>query len=182
MAAQDRPDRYSSVAIWFHWTIALLVILNLAVGLLHDSVPALRSWMGAHQALGLAILALTAARIAWRLSHRPPPLPARTPMWERALAHGSHTLLYALMLGLPMTGWMMVSGGGKPGGVNIFGLLTVPYLPVSKATGHFGHSAHGVLGWVMLALVVLHIGAALRHHLLLRDPVLTRIAPVLRRR
>ncbi len=182
MAAQDRPDRYSSVAIWFHWTIALLVILNLAVGLLHDSVPALRSWMGAHQALGLAILALTAARIAWRLAHRPPPLPARTPMWERALAHGSHILLYALMLGLPMTGWMMVSGGGKPGGVNIFGLFTVPYLPVSKTTGHFGHSAHGVLGWVMLALVVLHIGAALRHHLLLRDPVLTRIAPVLGRR
>ncbi len=182
MAAQDRPDRYSSVAIWFHWTIALLVILNLAVGLLHESIPALRSWMGAHQALGLAILALTAARIAWRLAHRPPPLPSRTPIWERALAHSSHTLLYVLMLALPMTGWIMVSGGGKPGGVSIFGLFGVPYLPVSKATGHLGHDAHGVLGWVMLALVVLHIAAALRHHLLLRDPVLTRIAPILGRR
>lgn len=186
MAAQDRPDRYSSdrysrVAIWFHWTIALLVILNLAVGLLHDSVPALRSWMGAHQALGLAILALTLARIMWRLAHRPPPLPARTPVWERALAHGSHILLYVLMLAMPLTGWMMVSGG-KPGGVSIFGLFDVPHLPVSKATGHLGHSAHGVLGWVMLALVVLHIAAALRHHLALRDTVLARIAPVLDRR
>ena len=182
MAAQLRSDRYSTVAIWFHWTIALLVILNLAVGLLHDSVPALRAWMGAHQALGLAILALTAARIAWRLAHRPPPLPARTPGWERGLAHTTHAVLYLLMIAMPLTGWMMVSGGGKPGGVGIFGLFTVPYLPVSKATGHLGHSAHGVLGWVMLGLVVLHIGAALRHHLLLRDPVLTRMAPGLRRR
>ncbi|KQN15863.1 Cytochrome B [Sphingomonas aurantiaca] len=181
MAAQDRPDRYSSVAIWFHWTIALLIILNLAVGLLHDSIPALRSWMGAHKALGLAILALTVARIAWRLAHRPPPLPLRTPMWERVLAHGSHTLLYVLMLALPVTGWLMVSGG-KPGGTDWFGLFAVPNLPVSKATGHFGHEAHELLGWVMLALVVLHIAAALRHHLLLRDPVLTRIAPVLDRR
>jgi len=181
MAAQDRPDRYSSVAIWFHWTIALLIILNLAVGLLHDSIPALRSWMGAHKALGLAILALTVARIAWRLAHRPPPLPLRTPMWERVLAHGSHTLLYVLMLALPVTGWLMVSGG-KPGGIDWFGLFAVPNLPVSKATGHFGHEAHELLGWVMLALVVLHIAAALRHHLLLRDPVLTRIAPVLDRR
>jgi cytochrome b561 len=75
----------------------------------------------------------------------------------------------------------MVSGG-KPGGVSIFGLFDVPYLPVSKATGQLGHSVHGVLGWVMLALVVLHIAAALRHHLLVRDTVLTRIAPVLDRR
>lgn len=187
MAAQDRPDRYSpdrysGVAIWLHWTIALLIIVNLAVGLLHDAVPVLRSWMGAHQALGLAILALTAARIAWRLAHRPPPLPAATPVWERVLAHSSHTLLYVLMIGLPMTGWIMVSGGDRPGGVSIFGLFDVPHLPVSKATGHVGHDAHGILGWAMLALVVLHIGAALRHHMLLRDTVLTRMIPVSRQR
>ncbi|MGU3392278.1 cytochrome b [Sphingomonas sp. M1A8_2b] len=182
MAAQYRSDRYSTVAIWFHWTIALLVILNLAVGLLHESVPALRAWMGAHQALGITILALTAARVAWRLAHRPPPLPARTPAWERGLAHTTHAALYLLMIAMPLTGWMMVSNPAKPHPIAWFGLFDIPQLPVSGAVASFGHNAHGLLGWLMLALVVLHIGAALRHHLLLRDTVLARMAPVFGRR
>ncbi len=182
MAAQDRPTRYSTVAIWFHWTIALLVIVNLTVGLLHDSVPALRAWMGAHQALGLTVLALTAGRVAWRLAHRPPPLPAKTPAWERGLAHTTHAVLYLLMIAMPLTGWMMVSNPAKPHPIAWFGVFDVPPLPVSGAVAGLGHNAHGLLGWLMLGLVVLHIGAALRHHLLLRDPVLTRMAPILGRR
>lgn len=187
MAALDRPngpvpDRYSRVAIWFHWTIALLVIFNIVVGLLHDPVPALRSLMGAHKALGITVLVLTAGRIAWRLAHRPPPLPVHTPLWEKALAHAAHALLYIFMIALPLTGWLMVSGSAKRSPLNWFGLFDIPYLPVSAATGRLGHDAHGVLGWMMLALVVLHIGAALRHHVLLRDPVLARMAPVFRRR
>ncbi len=181
MAAHQRSDRYSTVAIWFHWTIALLVILNLAVGLLHDAVPALRAWMGAHKALGLAVLALTAARVAWRLAHRPPTLPAGTPAWERGLAHATHAALYGLMIAMPLTGWMMVSNPVKPNPISWFGLFDVPQLPVSGAVAGVGHSAHELLGWLMLVLVVLHIGAALRHHLLLRDTVLARMGPVFRR-
>ncbi|MES2421284.1 MAG: cytochrome b [Pseudomonadota bacterium] len=187
MAAQDRlaaysPERYSRVAIWLHWTIALLVILNLAVGLLHDSIPMLRAWMGAHKALGMAALVLSVARLAWRIAHRPPPLPALMPAWEKGLAHAAHALLYVMMIGMPLTGWLMVSGSAKRGPFNWFGLFDIPYLPVSTATGHFGHEAHEILGWMMLALVVAHSAAALRHHLLLRDEILARMAPAFARK
>ena len=175
-------ERYSRVAIWLHWTIALLVILNLAVGLLHDSVPALRAWMGAHKALGMAVLVLSFARLAWRLANRPPPLPALMPAWEKGLAHAAHALLYGMMIGMPLTGWLMVSGSAKRGPFNWFGLFDIPYLPVSTATGHFGHEAHEILGWMMLALVVAHSAAALRHHLLLRDEILARMAPAFARK
>lgn len=182
MPAFERTDRYSTVAIWLHWTIALLVIVNLAVGILHDPFPALRPWMGAHKAIGITVLVLTLGRIAWRLSHPAPPPPADLPTAEKGAAHATHFLFYALLLAMPLTGWMMVSGSDKRGPLNWFGLFDIPYLSVSTAAGGFGHSAHGVLGWLMLALVVLHVAAALRHHLILRNTVLARMAPAVRRR
>jgi cytochrome b561 len=177
MARLPRSDRYSGVAIVFHWVIALLVILNLAIGLLAP----LRGWMPGHKSIGITVLALTLARVAWRLVHRPPPLPARTPAWEKGVAHATHWTLYALLLAMPLTGWAMVSGSTKRRPLDWFGAFDIPYLPVSTNVGGLGHDAHGVLGWLMLALVVLHVAAALRHHLILRDTVLARMLPVLRR-
>jgi cytochrome b561 len=174
-------QRYSGVVIAFHWIIALLVIVNLAVGLLHDAVPALRSWMPGHKAIGVTILFLTAGRLAWRLAHRAPPLPASTPAWEKGLAHATHWTLYALLVLMPLSGWAMVSGTDKRRPLDWFGLFDIPYLPVSTAIGGAAHEAHELLGWLMLGLVVLHVAAALRHHLILRDGVLARMAPALRR-
>ena len=166
---RPRDERYSHGAIAFHWTIAVLVIVNLAIGLLHDVVPALRAWMSAHKAIGITVLVLTIGRIAWRLAHRPPPLPADTRGWERGAAHGVHWLLYALLLAMPLTGWMMVSGPPVRKPLSWFGLFDIPSLPVSPSGSGFGHEAHALLGWLMLALVVLHVAAALRHHFILRD-------------
>lgn len=174
-APMDR--RYSGVAIAFHWVIAFLVIVNIAVGLLHDPIPALGAWMPGHKSIGITVLVLTIARLAWRLAHRPPPLPATTKAWERGAAHATHWTLYALLLAMPITGWLMVSGTAKRRPLDWFGLFDIPYLPVSKAAGSFGGDAHGLLGWLMLALVALHIAAALRHHLVLRDTVLLRMTP-----
>lgn len=170
-------QRYSGVAIAFHWTIALLVIVNLIVGLGHDAIPALRAWMPGHKAIGITVLALTLGRVAWRITHRPPPLPAFTPAWERTVAHATHWVLYALMLLMPLSGWAMVSGpeGRRP--LSWFGLVDLPYLPVGAAAAETGHAAHAILGWLMLALVALHIAAALRHHLILRDSTLLRMLP-----
>lgn len=174
-------QRYSSVAIAFHWMIALLVIVNLVIGLGHESIPALRAWMGTHKAIGISVLVLTLARVAWRLAHRPPPLPAATPVWERVAAHATHWSLYALLLAMPLTGWALVSGPDAKRPLSWFGLFDVPLLPVASSTADAADAAHGLLGWVMLALVVLHVSAALRHHLILRDHVLARMAPALRR-
>lgn len=184
MSALDRttPDgaaRYSAVAMWLHWIIAALIIANLAIGLLHDSL--LKGTMPAHKAIGMTVLALTAVRVAWRLAHRPPPLPAHLPALERRAAHAAHWLLYALMILMPLTGWMMVSGTATRRPFSWFGLFDLPFLPISPAAGGIGHDAHGILGWIMLALVVLHVGAALRHRLVLRDGVLGRMAPALDR-
>lgn len=168
---------YSRVAMWFHCTIAALVIVNLAIGLLHDVIGG----MAIHKAMGITVLALTAGRVAWRLTHRPPPLPAHTPAWERGVAHATHWTLYLLMIAMPVTGWLMVSGGPTRRPLTWFGLFDIPYLPVGPATGGFGQEAHELLGWLMLGLVVLHVAAALRHRLILRDGILARMAPALER-
>lgn len=177
MTRMERTDRYSTVAIGFHWTIAILVVVNLAIGLLHESLlSGLANAIDLHKSIGLSVLALTAGRVAWRLGHRPPPLPADLPAAEKGAAHLAHFALYALMIVMPLTGWMMTSGA-KRYPLTWFGLFDVPYLPIAPDAAGFGHEAHEILGWSMLALVAVHILAALRHHLILRDGVLTRMMP-----
>ena len=178
MARIARDERYSTVAIWFHWVIAALVIANITIGLLHDPVPFFKRLMPLHFSIGLTVLALTAGRVAWRLAHRPPPLPADVTRWERGAAHAAHWTLYLLLLVMPLTGWALMSGA-RPHPVNWFGLFTVPALPVTSGAADGAHSAHVLLGWFMAALVVIHIAAALRHHFIRRDAVLARMAPAL---
>ena len=173
----DQRARYSGVAMWFHWTIAALVIVNLVIGVFHDAIGGL----DIHKAIGITVLVLTAGRVAWRLGHRPPPLPAHTPAWEKGAAHATHWTLYLLMIAMPVTGWLMVSGSASRRPLTWFGLFDIPYLPVGEAAGGVGHEAHELLGWLMLALVVLHVAAALRHRLILRDGILARMAPALER-
>ena len=177
MVRPPMNERYSGVAIAFHWVIAAFVLLNLAIGLLQP----LRAWMPGHKSIGITVLFLTLARVAWRLAHRPPPLPAHTPAWEKGVAHATHWTLYALLLLMPLSGWAMVSGSEKRRPLDWFGAFDIPYLPVSIQVGGVAHETHELLGWLMLALVALHIAAALRHHLFLRDTVLARMAPALRR-
>lgn len=177
----ERGDRYSRGAIAFHWSIAALVLFNLIVGLFHDAMP--RAWgvMPIHKSLGMAVLLLTLGRIAWRLTHKPPHLPALLPAWEKATAHTVHFILYALMLILPISGWLLSSNPERPRPINWFGLFEIPVLPATPAVAHNAHEVHELLGYLMAALVVIHIAAALRHHFLLRDQVLARMLPGLRR-
>lgn len=174
-----RIDRYSRGAIWFHWIIAALVAVNLAIGLLHDSLfEGVAGAIRLHKSIGLSVLALTLARIGWRLTHRPPRLPAGLPSWERTAARASHLAFYALLLLLPLSGWAMGSAGREARyPTRWFGLFDVPHLPVSARTAGLGDAAHSVLGYAMAALVVLHMAAALRHHFVLRNAVLARMLP-----
>ncbi|TPG56265.1 cytochrome b [Sphingomonas glacialis] len=179
-----RIDRYSRGAIWFHWIIAALIAVNLTIGLLHESLlDGVAGAIPLHQSIGLTVLALTLARIGWRLTHRPPRLPASLPSWERAAARASHAAFYALLLALPLSGWAMGSAGrGSRDPMRWFGLFEVPHLPVSAHAAAIGDSAHAVLGYAMAALVVAHVAAALRHHFMLHDAVLARMLPGVRRR
>lgn len=160
-------QRYSRGAIFFHWTIASLVLVNLWIGLVGGS-------MGVHKAVGITVLVLTAGRIAWRIANPPPPLPAHVAGWERLAARWTHRLFYLLLVVLPLSGWAMVSGAQRRP-LDWFGLFPIPYLPIPPAVAGVGHEVHELVGLLMAALVALHVGAALRHHFVLRDGIVSRM-------
>jgi cytochrome b561 len=172
-----RTDRYAWGAIWLHWSIAVLVLVNLLLGLFHDSLHGIEWVIPVHRSIGIAVLALTLVRLGWRLTHRPPPLPSDTADWERLAARAAHWGFYILSLALPLTGWMLSSNPARLRPMAWFGVFPISPLPISAAAAKLGHNVHGLLGYAMLALVMLHIAAALRHHFLLRDAVLGRMAP-----
>jgi cytochrome b561 len=127
------------------------------------------------------VFALTLARIGWRFTHPAPPLPATMPNWERWAAHGSHFLLYALMLGIPLTGWLRVSTDRLGIPTLWFGLFEVPHFPlVSDTLTHLMHDTHELMGNAMIVLLIVHVAAALKHHFWDRDSVLKRMLPFTR--
>lgn len=167
--------RYTSTARLLHWTMALLIVANLILGFAHDALPKGFPVMPIHKSIGITVLALTILRVVWRLTHRPPPLPANLPAWEKGAAHLTHFFFYAFMLVLPLSGWILTSAGTRP--LNWFFLFDVPKFGVSKEDAIVGlsRSAHEVLPWIWVALLLVHIGAALRHHFILKDDVLRRM-------
>src|SRR5690242_10753500 len=128
--------RYSGVAIVLHWTIAILLITQVCLGwwleTYQKSDPMRSELIGIHKPLGLTILLLTLVRIAWRLSHKPPPYPAEIRGAGLALATIVHLLFYVLLLALPLSGWIMVSSNAKYP-ISSFGLFNWPYFPSVKA-------------------------------------------------
>jgi cytochrome b561 len=177
---------YNRGAIVLHWTIAVLVLFNILVGTTHESLsrPLMGLVMGWHQAVGITILVLSVGRLAWRLAHRPPPLPPM-PRWQAGAAHALHWLFYFLIIAMPLSGWWMTSASEKRRAIDFFGLFDVPFLPVTQGAGGVGalvHQFHVIFGWALVPLLLLHIGAALWHHVVLRDSVLARMAPSLARR
>jgi cytochrome b561 len=171
--------RYSRVAILLHWLIAASILTNLYLGIAHDDVSkrTAASMIFYHKAIGFTVLALTMLRLAWRLTHRPPPYDAALKRWEVGLARVTHWTFYLFLFALPLTGWLLVSTGGRA--TSIFGLFNVPALPVSHgdAAHDLYDTAHVFLGWAMLALVCLHIAGALKHQLEGHRQVFGRMAP-----
>lgn len=184
--------RYGLVAAGLHWMIALLILGALLLGVVMTSLaPAdrltfsLYQW---HKSLGVLIFVLSLGRLGWRLADPPPPLPAGMAGWERAAARAVHGLLYALMLGMPLIGWMLVSASPWNIPTTPFGLFTLPHLPWladqpdKQLLEAMFKRAH-VAGAISLALLLaIHVAAALHHHLVRRDDVLVRMLPWQRRR
>ncbi|HEY6864516.1 MAG TPA: cytochrome b/b6 domain-containing protein [Burkholderiales bacterium] len=174
-----RPVSWDGLAKAFHWVMAVLIFVQIALGLMaanwHLSPTQIRLFFW-HKSIGMLILALLALRLAWRLAGRAPALPADMPAWERAAAHASHALLYLLMVALPVTGWLVNSAANIP--FRVFYLVPLPPIVApDKALADDLAWVHRGL-FVLLALVlVAHIGAALRHHFVKRDDVLARMLP-----
>jgi cytochrome b561 len=176
--------RYTRGAIILHGLMAVIIVINLGIGLTIDRFypgqAALGdALIGLHRALGLSVIVLTLVRIGWRWGHPPPPWPAHMTPLERRIAGGVHRLFYLLMLVLPLTGWAMVSTGVPAGEVAgpaaDFGVLVVPPLPFPNALGGAFHTGHAVLGWTMVALLLLHGLAVVKHWMFDRDNILSRL-------
>jgi cytochrome b561 len=162
-------SRYSGGAIAFHWIIAILIVANLVGAWLTEDWegPARATVMALHKATGITVLVLSLLRLVWRLGHRPPPFPAGIKPIEALGARAVHWLFYLMMVSIPLTGWLMISAADPRRPFHWYGAFDLPYLPVqgNKAVGGFAHDAHEWLGWAFVALLVLHVAAALKHHL-----------------
>lgn len=177
MAVPDGIDpvtRYNATARAIHAVLAVLVIVNLAVGLLQEQLEKAVNLTPLHMSIGLTVLFLSLARIAWRLTWKTPDYEPLLKRFDLLFAKIAHGLFYALMLILPLTGWIMASAG--KGSLAWFG-VPFPKLAVEKGSqlAEVGSEGHEILGFAMLALVVLHVGAALRHHFILKDGVVRRM-------
>jgi cytochrome b561 len=179
-ARADGATTYSRTAIALHWLIAGLILCAFALGLymvelkLSPTKLKLYSW---HKWLGVTIWLIAVARLVWRLTHKPPPLP-QMPAWQRNAATITHVALYVLVLVIPISGWLFSSASGFP--VVYFGVLQLPDLVAKdRALAEVLQEVHGTLNWLMLTIVLVHAGAALKHHLIDRDTVLHRMLPLL---
>jgi cytochrome b561 len=171
-------DRYTPVAIAFHWLLAVLIVGSFCVGLYMSDLPMsparlkLFNW---HKWAGITILALSALRLLWRLTHRPPadvPMPA----WQQRAAHLAHVALYGLFFLVPLAGWAYSSAAGFP--VVVFGLVPLPdFVPVDKALAGGLKTLHQTLAFGLAFVVLAHVGAALKHQFIDRDGLLQRMWP-----
>jgi len=175
-APSPRSARYDAVAIALHWLSALLVVGLAGVGFwMADLKPSPRTieiynW---HKWFGLTVLGLTAIRIAWRATHPPPPLLVASRA-QRVLAHSVHGAMYLLLLAMPITGWLQNSAAGFP--LSWFGLFRVPPLiERNREAFEFWQDVHETLALVLVALIVLHVAAALKHRFIDRDATLARM-------
>src|SRR5579859_7128034 len=181
--------RYNAVAMIIHWLTALTVIGLLVVGNIMTDLPRTDPMKldlyNLHKSFGVTVFFLTLLRLAWRLTHQPPALPEEMPAWEKRAAHAAHWLFYGLLLGVPLLGWIMVSAAPRNVPTVLFGVIEWPHIPYladqefewRKGMKELFENTHAAAAYTIAGLLVLHIGAALRHHFLLKDNVLRRMLP-----
>lgn len=178
-----KPTAYTRTAIALHWLLAGLILAALPLGLtmtelaLSPTKLQLYAW---HKWLGVTVFGLALVRVVWRLTHPAPALPATIPAWQQTAAHGLHGLLYALMLAIPLSGWLMSSAKGFQ--TVYLGLLPIPdLLSKDEALAETLAALHAWLNYSLIALLLAHVGAALKHQFVERDAVLARMLPWLQK-
>jgi len=173
------PARFTATAIALHWIMAALLACLFCVGLYMHGLP-LSPWklrvVSWHKWAGASALALALFRLGWRAAHRPPELPAAMSAAARLAAHAVHVLIYALMIAIPLSGWLMSSAKGFQ--TVLFGVLPIPdLLEKNKELGEALQQLHLGLNLLLAATVAGHAAAAVKHHLLDKDDVLSRMLP-----
>lgn len=176
-------SRYTTTAIVLHWGLGLALVGLFGMGLYMADLPfspqrlKLYNW---HKWAGITVLCLSVLRLVWRLTHRAPALPpkmaAAMPQWQHSAYHATHVALYALFFIVPLVGWAYSSAAGFP--VVLFGVLPLPdWVSADKALAELIKPWHEISAFALAALVLLHVAAALKHHVIDKDALLDRMRP-----
>jgi cytochrome b561 len=182
MQLANTRHRYGAVAVLLHWSMAILVIGLAALGVYMVALPDAGfdtrkiTLILYHKELGVLAFGLAVLRLAWRVSNVLPRLVAHLPDWQKIAARFVHLSFYALMLALPITGWLMSSAAGIP--VSFLGFFTLPdVIPRNDHLFQRFIELHKWLGYILGLLILVHAGAALRHHFVFKDDSLRRVLP-----
>lgn len=180
MRLTNTEGRYGAIAVLLHWGMVVLLVVLTVMGLYMVGLPDVGhdrekiTLILVHKAIGILALMAVALRLVWRLGNPLPRLVATLPDWQQVAARFVHLAMYGLMFALPLTGWLMSSAGGYPS--SFFGLFELPdIVPLNEAHFRLWIVVHRWLAYGLMLLVAIHAGAALRHHLLLRDDTLIRM-------
>jgi cytochrome b561 len=193
MRGDSRPasdDRYGDVAVALHWAIAILIVINFAIGLdfPHREPGAPfppKPLLPLHISLGISVLMLSVVRLLWRLAHRAPPHPPTMKRWEVRIAGAAHVAFYVLIIAMPLSGWAILSAHRNAKWQSVFGMPWPP-LPVSgnlpETTIESMHEAFVLAhSWlsvqILIAMLALHVGAVIKHQIFDKEPMLRRMAP-----
>ena len=179
MSWRNPADRWGAVSQALHWGIVVLVLAMATLGLTMvelPNTPSTARLYALHKSIGLTILALMLLRLCWRLHAGAPRVHAGMPAWQRRLAWATHAALYALLLALPLSGWLINSSAGFP--LRWFGLFRVPQWGTrDDALNALAKEWHEALFWTLLVLALVHAFAAVWHHVFQRDATLARMLP-----
>lgn len=174
---RNTSKRYGAVARWLHWSFVALIAFQMIGAQLIDAFPresfGRRFMLDSHESVGLAALLLVAARLAWKLAN---PAPAGVgPPWQQRLARIGHGALYVLLVAIPVVGYVVATARGHDPA--FFGLTVPSLFEKSRSLARAAKEIHEVLGWTLVTLALAHAGAALWHHVAMRDDTLRRMLP-----
>jgi len=179
----QRAERYGGVAVGLHWLIAALIIGMLAVGKWMTSLETddhlrftLTQW---HKSFGITVLLLSLFRLYWRANHKPPKPSSLSPAWELKAASITHIALYALLIIVPLTGWSLVSTSPLKIPTLLYNTIPWPHIPLLSPSDRGQRlflNLHFFASNLMLALLLLHVAAAFRHHFIKKDGTLSRMS------
>jgi cytochrome b561 len=171
--------RYGGIAQLFHWLSALLIVAAVSLAFaMSDAEPGetQNTLFDLHRSIGATILAVTGARLLWRLFNPPPPPERGMPAWQERVARYTHRLLYLILIVLPLLGWAGTSAYRAR--IMIFGLFELPpILPENRALSEALLETHEILALTLCAILIVHAGAALHHHFVRKDDTLRRMLP-----
>lgn len=176
MTLKNTKEIYGWPTITLHWIIAAFLFFQLTLGLYMERLPKSDKKFALftiHKECGLLILLLVILRLLWRISNTTPILPASLPRWQIFASQSVHYALYFCMLLMPITGWLLSSAAGAS--VSFFGLMMPSLMPTNTNGQLFFSNTHVILAYFLMALIALHVLAAMQHHFIYKDNILKRM-------